>query len=380
MNTKGSSVRSSTPEFADFWKNFRLSPWRWVDELTNRSRYLVTSVLMVYAVYAFMTFFSSRGNNRILLLKDYPSINIILIGFILVILLVIRWRHQVPSIFQWLWESKRLMVPEGDLKSEFEQYLQDYQKALLSRAGSLSISAFLFALFIMIGLWAGIPRFLVSFFSPVTGVVLYVTLLIALFWVFMMGQLSWVLYVTGRQIRKLTQRFVITVLPGHSDQCGGLKPVGDFCLAAAVPLIGAGIILSTIPILKWDIDQVLSVMASMAIFVVIAPLTIITVFAPLWNIHVEMTSQGRIYGDGFAIQAMALEQVIRTHTSEQGDLKKAEIAKEKLEILQTVNPGKISFPVWPFRFTSTVLTLFSPQIIQMLVDVLNKIIARFLES
>jgi hypothetical protein len=377
MSTQGSDMQWDNPGFADFWSNFRLSPWKWVDEIAKRSRYLVTSVLVVYAVYAFMTFFTGRGDHRILLLKDYPSIHVILFGFILVIWLVIRWRHQIPSIFQWLWESKRLAARAGDLKYEFEQYLQDYQKALLSRIRPLSISICLLALFIIIGLWAGIPRFLAAFFSPMSVIVLYLTLFIGFFWIFMIGQLSWILYVTGRHIRALTQKFMITIQPGHSDRCGGLKPLGDFCFDAAVPLIGGGIILSTIPILNWDIDQVLSVMASAAIFVVIAPLTIMTVFIPLWNIHIEMTGQKRRYGDSFAIQAMTLEQIILLHTSEKGNIKKAEIAKDKLEILQTVNPGKISFPVWPFKFTGTVLTLFSPQIIQLIVEAVTKIYATF---
>jgi hypothetical protein len=377
MSAKGSYTQRGEPEFADFWRNFRVSSWKWVDELTSRSRYMVSSVMIVYAVYAFMTFFPGRGNNRILLLLDYPSINIILVGFIFVMLFAIRWRHQIPSLFQWLWESDRLESPGGDLKYEFERYLQDFRRSLLSRAGPLAISLVLLLLFVLIGLSAGIPRFLDEFFTPMAVTSLYITLVVGLFWLFMIGQFSWLLYVTGMFIGKLTQTFSIKIQPRNFDRCGGLKPLGDFCFDAAIPLIGGGLILSTIPILNWDIDQVLSLMATTAIFVLIGPLTALTVFAPLWNIHREMTRQKMVYGDSFAIQAMALEQIIRVHTSEKGDLKKAETARQKLEILQTVNPEKITYPVWPFRFTSTVLALFSPQISQTIIEVAVKFYETF---
>ena len=77
-----------------------------------------------------------------------------------------------------------------------------------------------------------------------------------------------------------------------------------------------------------------------------------------------MSQQKRIYEDTFATQEMELQQTIRIHTSETGDLKKAEVAKDKLEILQAVHPAKLSYPVWPFRFANTVLAIFSPQILQ----------------
>ena len=372
MDTKGSNMKKSEPEFADFWRNFQISPWKWVDELASRSRYSVSTVLVVYAVYAFMTYFPGRGNHWILLLKDYPSINIILLGFTFVFILFIRWRHQIPYLFQWLWDSERFESQGADLKREFEQYLQNYQKALLSKAKPLSISIFLLLLFIIIGLWAGIPRFLADFFTPMAAFVLYTTILLGLFWLFMIGQLSWVLYVTSSYIGKLPQNFSIKIQPSHSDKCGGLKPLGDFCFDAAIPLIGGGLIVLTIPILDWDIDQVLSLMATTTIFVLIGPLTAMTIFMPLWNVHREMTEQKRAYEDGFAVQAMTLEQTIRVHTSEKGNLKKAEIAREKLEILQSVNPEKIPYPVWPFRFTSTVLAVFSPQILQAITGIIAK--------
>jgi hypothetical protein len=390
MNNQKSKLQRSKPEFVEFWKNFRLSHWKWIDKLASHSKYLVSAVLFMYAVVAYLTFFPENkwvaplqitdphliyklgGDTVILPLKHYGSINIIFLAMILIFVLLIRWHHQIPVLFQWLWENGRLELQDGDLRIEFEQYLQDYQRALLSRKEPLIISFFLLLGFVAIGLWAGIPQFLTSHFTPLAVVVLTILVLMGLLCLFMAGPAGWIGFVTGRQIGKLPHKFSIKIQPRHSDKCGGLKPLGNFSFDAALPLIGGGLILATVPILHLDIDDVLSIMSASIIFAFFAPLTIMAVFTPLWQFHVVMTEQKMIYEDAFASQAMGLERIIRDHTTEDGDLTRAETAKEKLEILQTVNPEKTPYPVWPFRFTSTVLAVFSPQILQAITGIIAK--------
>ena len=380
MSPKGSGTQKGEPEFAEFWRNFCVSPWKWVDTLTGRSRYVVISMLIVYAVYAFMTYLPHNRwiaprvyhQEQILLLKDYPSIHNFLFGFILVAVLGILWRHQIPLIFQWLWESGRLGSPGKDLKREFQGYLEEYQAALLDARKPLSISIFLLALAFLISIIAGIPVFLSWRFTPLAVLVLYITIFVFLFWLFIIGQFSWILYVTGRQIGKLTRRFRVDIQPGHPDRCGGLKPLGDFCFRAAIPLIGGGLLLALIPILDWDIDVVLSIMAITIILVLIGPLTALTVLVPVWELHKIMAEEKRIYEDRHAAQMMALERIIRKHTGGKGNLKQAEIARQKYEILQTVDPMKMSYPIWPFRFTNTVLASFSPQVV-VVIEIISKV-------
>lgn len=386
MNIKISNLRGNEPEFAEFWRSFQLSRWKWVHELASRSRYLVSVVLMMYAVLAYLTFFPDNkwiaplhisnpdlitylGGDQILVLKHYGSINIIFLGMIMLIVLLIRWHRQIPALFQWLWESGRLESKGGHLKIEFEQCLQDYQKALLSIKEPLIIGFSLPFIFIVIGLWAGIPGFLMSFFTPPVVALLTFLVLIGFLCLYMVGQAGWIGFVTGRQIGRLSRQFDIKIQLRHPDRCGGLKPLGGFCVEAALPFIGVGLILATVPILHLDIDDVLSIMATVVIFVFFGPLAVLAVFAPLWQIHLEMARQKMIYEDGFASQAMALEQIIRDHTTEKGDLKKAENAKAKIEILQSVNPEKASYPVWPFHLAPTVLAVFSPQIIDIAIKI-----------
>jgi hypothetical protein len=387
MSTKGSRTQKGEPEFAEFWRNFRISPWRWVDALTGRSRYVVISMLIIYAVYAFMTYLPhnrwiaplvtnrliySLGEDQILILKHYPSIHIFLFGFMVVAVLGILWRHQIPLIFQWLLGSGRLGSPGNDLKGEFQGYLEEYQAALLDNTKPLAISIFFLVLAFLISIIAGIPAFLSLFFTPMAVIVLYITIFVFLFWLFIIGQFSWVLYVTGRQIGKLTRKFRVDIQPGHPDKCGGLKPLGDFCFRAAIPLIGGGLLLSLIPVLNWDIDRVLSIMATTIILVLIGPLTALTVLIPVWDIHEKMAEEKRIYEDRHAAQRMTLEKIIRTHTGGKGNLKQAEIARQKYEILRTVDPEKMSYHVWPFRFTNTVLASFSPQIVAV-IEIISKV-------
>ena len=367
MSAHSSNLGVSESEFGKFWKGFRLSRWKWINELASRSRYLVSALLIMYAVLAYLTYYPDK--NQILPLKHYGSINIIILGLILLIVLIIRWHHQIPGLFHWLWESGRLESKGGNLQLEFEEYLQDYQKALFSSKEPMIISFSLLLIFMVIGWWAGIPRFLISFFTPTVVIVLSFLTLIGFLCLFMGGQAAWIGYITGKQIGRLTRQFNLKIQPRHPDKCGGLRPLGDFCINAALPFIGVGLIIVTIPVLHLDLDDVFSLMATVSLFVFFLPLTILAVFTPLWQIHVDMTEQKMFYEDGFASQAMALEQIIRAQATEKGDLLTAENAKEKLRILQSVNPEKASYPVWPFHFAPTVLFAFSPQIIDIAVKI-----------
>jgi hypothetical protein len=68
--------------------------------------------------------------------------------------------------------------------------------------------------------------------------------------------------------------------------------------------------------------------------------------------------------DEFAIRVADLEKQIRYHLDEDEGINKATIAKDKLEIAQTINPNTTGYPVWPFR-GFLLLSLFSPQILSI---------------
>ena len=208
-----------------------------------------------------------------------------------------------------------------------------------------------------------LPYIYENFLPHYYAIGLYFCIATALFVIFIFGQFSWSLYITSIYIGKLTKRFDITIQPGHSDRCGGLKPLGDFCFDGAKILIAVGLVLAVMAITDLDQDEVLSFFASVVLVVFIAPLTALTVFLPLWNIHGKMVSSKRAYQDKFTAQAMELEEEIYINTGIDGAFEKAKSAREKLEIFQVLHPDSRPFPVWPFHLPSTILKIVSPQLL-----------------
>ncbi len=397
MSTRKSNSIQSQPDFAEFWEHFELLPWKWADVITSNPAYLVGSALYGYIVLAALTYFPNNpwiapttigypsliqfvGSDKYLPLKIYPSLHFFLVGWILVVILMIRWRHTIPQFFQWLLNSQRLRVQKGNLAEEYRQYLQDYQHELGKRNIPLLLSALIVMLFIaLLQRFEAIP-FIFDHYTPAAAALLIAGMLIALFWVFMVGQFSWALYVTARFIGDLTRRFDLDIQASHPDKCGGLKPIGDFCLGAAVPLIVGGMALVAVSILHLDYFRSLSVMATTFIFVAVAPLTALTVFMPIWNIHIKMAEHMKAYADEFQEQILLLEKNIFANTREEGDLNKARAAKEKRDILQSLHPDQLDYPLWPFRFTRTVLTIFSPQLLVTMVGIVTTIYSTFFKK
>jgi hypothetical protein len=147
MNTQGTKSNGGEQDFTEFWNNFQPFPFKWANRFINQSRYLLLTVAIVYLLLAFMTFFPAIGGLKTMVLKSFPSFNIIFIGWIVVIMLTVRWRHKIPVIFQWLWENERLGAKNVELKNEYKRFLQEYQSELLSKKNSLFISVSLVIFF-----------------------------------------------------------------------------------------------------------------------------------------------------------------------------------------------------------------------------------------
>lgn len=373
MNPKTSNSSKSEAKLVELRLNFQVLPWKWADELTNRSRYLVGSALFCYLTLAYLTLFPSR--NWIIPLKHYPSLHLILIGWIVVIILAIHWRHKIPLLLQWLSEGDRLRPQTGNSGVKFEQHIHNYQKALHSKGKSLALGITLPVLFFAFMLAVNWFEAIIADFSPVAAFLCFLVSFIGLFWFFIIGQYGWVMYVTGKFIKEVTLQYEIEVKPSHPDKCGGLKPLGDFCFNAALPLVAGSIVLALIPILNMDIEKTLSIFAVNVLFIVAGPMAAGIVFLPLWDIHTEMVKQKNAYQDVYTTQVSELEQAIHTNTSLTGNLQDAKTAKEKLEILQMLHPDKLSYPLWPFNLPQTVVTIFAPQIVAVLQGIFAKILA-----
>jgi len=384
MSTKKTNSTKSQSDFTAFWKQFQLLPWKWANVITSNPVYLVSSALYGYVVLGVLTYFSNPWVMPISLedqpLKLYPSLHFFLIGWMLVVILMIRWRHTIPQFFQWSYDSGRIRARQGNLVEEYSQYLHEYQRGLRNKYIPLTLSALLVAMLVSLLQKTNAIPFILDNYTPAAAVFLIIGTCVSLFWVVMIGLFSWVLYVTAMYIGKLTQRFDLEIQASHPDRCGGLKPFGDFCLGAAVPIIVGGLALVAVSILRLDFYSALSRIATTFIFVVVGPLTALTVFMSLWSVHIKMSEHRKAYADGFAEQILLLERDVFANTREKGDLNKAKTAKEKLEILRSLHPDQLDYPVWPFRFTRTVLTIFSPQLLVTLVGIVTTIYSTFFKK
>lgn len=361
-------------ELSNFWNTFQLFPWKWVDWLfVNRVGYIILFIELAYVILGLLTYLPNPliaptpAHTDILILKRYPSLHILFLGIPLIALLFRRWRNEIPLALQWLWNDKRLVEPDQTTQIKFQQFLNNYQIALNSKKEPLLISSVWVILYLLLLEPAEWPQFVHGNFTPAAIATLYVFTFIVAVGIFLLGLCSRSLYVTSIHIGRLNQIFQIRVQPTHPDKCGGLKPLGDLCMDATLPIITAGIMLVTVGSISLDLYPVVSNMAKVFLFIFVGPLTAVVVFVPLWGIHAKMVEQKRKYENAFADQAMDLEEIIRLESTQTGNLKKAEIAKGKLEILQVLHPEKISYPVWPFRIKSTLLALFSPQILQTVI-------------
>jgi hypothetical protein len=381
-------------DFSGFKDNFQALPWNWADNVFKRPTFFFISVGLSYAILILLTFFPDNGlmgpenleevkyfglaekidSDYLLMLKHYPSINILLIALLILMSLVIRWRHKIPDFFQWLWDSGKLKKREGDLTLQYYQYLLDYRKDLLSKWGPL-ITGFALSLLTAGLVWkAEMFRFVSETFDPTGAFMLKLIVFVAIFWMFLIGQMCWMAYVTARYISQLPRRFSLRIRVSHPDKCGGLKPIGDFVLDFAIILIMGGAAFAAIAILDMDPDQVLRGVSTIFLFTLVGPLSALAVFLPIWNIHELMVQNRKTYLNLYNDQLKDLESVIFDHTWDSVNLEEAIQAKEKLEILKEIHPETTDFPVWPIRVTGTVLFMFSPQIVQMVFNfVINKV-------
>jgi hypothetical protein len=357
-----------------FWRDFQILPWKWMDRLFFHPKYLGGSILFTIILLFLGNSYPIPGKlkeitGRETVLETYPSILILLIGWLVTLLLIIRWRHKIPKFFVWLAASGRLEIPGGNFQPQYERYLKDFQKELRSHKVSLPLSLALLLLVIFLVIRPGMFPFIAEYHEPAGIILLDTALVIGIFWVFCIGQICSVLYITGSFIRQLPERFHINIQPGHPDQCGGLSVIGDFFIDAALPIILAGAMLVLVSLQSLDYNRVLNFSASIMLYTLIGPMTLAAIFWPVWGIH-ELMRESRLgYQDSYAEQLRKLEHQVRSQTQEQGDLGEAKIAKQKLEILLSMEHPAGAFPVWPFRLTPTLIGIFSPQIIRFFLEI-----------
>jgi hypothetical protein len=370
-----------------FWKDFKLFPSKWENLIFKQFLPLVGVSIFPYfimAVGVLIAYFYFGEDKEWVIekLTDWQTI-ILVVGLLIIGPFYLRWQSKIPEIFQWLFTAQRISAGTSS-KHDYLKFLTGYQNMVSEGFRRYSFSI-LFCILILIFNWVD-PDFvdyiedgdnmdaMISIIKRIFGL---------LFWGYLSGLAIWPVFATGNQISKLSKQFKINIQARHPDRCGGLKPLGDFCFSMTLPIVIIGIILfllafGEIVLLEVSIvgfnfsetGETTILFANILLILFFLPLTVIAFFIPLWNIHREMTNQKMKYEEEFSAEIMRLEEQLRSSIRKENGLEKAKIAKDKMEILQTLNPNVIGFPVWPFRY-KRLFTLFSPQILGVVSTILG---------
>ena len=389
MTIRDSQADNSNLEFINFWNNFRLFPSSLQETLYIRPPFFIGISILPFLIYVVGSMIADvRYHNdwewTLVSLKEWQEITAV-VGVILMILAFNMWRQRIPSTFKWLFENRRIISKKSNLREEYINFLNSYQKELFKKSGRYFF-VIIFVLFVIFfNLMAGIPQKVSYNFqidsidAKVYAFGLFIVWIFGFsLWGIFLGFAVWPVYTTGKYISKLSEKFDINIQPSHPDNCGGLKTLGDFCFYMALPIIVGGLffaafgiggaILPRFAIGEIAFNEIMPqtiVFSNIVLLVVVLPFIATVFFLPLWNIHCYMVERKKEVYDRYSNMVMELEQKLRSYIKREGKSDDARAAKEKLEILQTIHPGKIGYPVWPFE-RSILLKLFSPQILGVL--------------
>jgi hypothetical protein len=186
-----------------------------------------------------------------------------------------------------------------------------------------------------------------------------------LYWSYLLGTGGAAALATARFLRASSSH--LRVQPGHPDGCGGLEPIGTFCLFLSAPFLLAGLILTFVavssawhPLLRDpNLIEPLRHAARVGLLVCVAPFAALGFFWPLWGLHLCMAEQRDAYESSYADY---LGSLLRDAEAARGDAARSRDAIAAINSAKsTLAPDKIGFPVWPFD-VEIVLKFSVPQI------------------
>lgn len=383
----------STPATpADFWSHFHVFPLNFENYSFDHWYFYTIGYSVIMALLAIIldlsygAYFYPRDFTYFLLhdfsqtYTKYTLFNwhgiLEVIGLSLIALTFNNWRHSIPGTFQTLLSKDRISSNRqgADLHQDFYQFLEQYRQMLLNKKRYILIGSIVVICMTptLILLWQSAVynishiRFDPLYWSVSFIYFLFNAPLIVLVEAYFFGIGCWVIAVTGTYIKRLAIQFDLHIIPGHPDNCGGLKVLGNFCLSMAFPVLILAMLLGIFGIGGIIVNDIylLPIISNVFLFLFVLPLAAFTFFVPLWNIHQKMVERRDEYEDKFAERDEQLQQRMQS-SLDKHDMEDAKAAREELEILQVLHPDKIMYPSWPFD-RSILVKFLTPQIIPFL--------------
>ena len=299
------------------------------------------------------------------------------------------WRVRAPKTLRDLLDQQRIALPDGDATTSYLHFLEDYRDALASP------KRYFLSIFLMIVLGSLIVYGTLYFLSVehltslatmlgVGGIVLFTFM--ALGGLYCLGIVTWVLYISGWHVRKLARAFEFSIQPFHPDQCGGLKPLGNFCFDLVSPLLifsglTIGFIVFTL-VTAQGLDVVLlaaHVGFPLLLLLLLAfPVIVLAFVLPMRDIHAKMVSEGETAQNIYSARIAALRAEIQT-LLDANQVEEAKVVQEKKALMETLY---IPYPTWPFhvrsKIFSTVLGVSGSLLIGVITAALQQYISTLL--
>lgn len=186
---------------------------------------------------------------------------------------------------------------------------------------------------------------------------------------FLLITIAYKSYFSIRFLRRLREDFNIRVRPLHPDKCGGLKPVGNFCIKIDYILLIVGIVIAAISILPHSKELNIFIYFGLLLYVFLATFFF---FYPLWTVHDSMKTQKNDLLSKLNEKLDSIYQEAYKEIATKGTKINSE-KLEKIKNLDTIYERANKMPIWPFdvgtltRFLTTVLIPVLSIIVNILV-------------
>lgn len=288
---------------------------------------------------------------------------IVLVLFLSLLWPFTLWRVRAPKTLRDLLDQQRITLPDGDATNSYLHFLEDYRDALASpKRYFLSV-----VLMIVLGslfVYGTLHLLSVEHFTGlatmlgVGGIVLF--MFMALGGLYCLGIVTWTLYISGWHVRKLARAFEFSIQPFHPDQCGGLKPLGNFCFDLVSPLlIFSGLTIGFIVfalVTARGLDMVLLAahvgFALLLLLLLAFPAIVIAFVLPMRDIHTKMVSARETAENIYSARIEALRAEIQT-LLDANQVEEAKAVQEKKALVETLY---IPYPTWPFHVRSKIFS------------------------
>ena len=201
----------------------------------------------------------------------------------------LAWQKRLPSTFVSLWDFG---IISGLPRKAYFNYINKYARWLHS-----PIRYFLILLLLsgnLIYFWQSsvITRILFDFGSRYDLWTFFIltfikNVIIPLVVTYFCGGACWIILITSIFLYNLPNHFKLKISPGHPDNCGGLKIIGNFCLMMTSPFL-IGIITLSILSFPFFWQSGYSLYTNLALYLFVIPLAFIVFFLPIWSFHESM--------------------------------------------------------------------------------------------